>query len=279
MDSLRWILLVVAVAIIAVIYLTGRRRKTSVSQYWNDQPAEGVAVGSPGSGSTSAGSTSDSELPAHNAVDSQSRLNEAELQELGQITATDRIEQKNTRAGLSEEIYSARPQDRDVSIDEGHFSSKSGEREMLPRADAEERLVMLSIMAPDGKQYTVLEIRKALEAEGLELGLHEIYHRNKPAGSDNTVYSISSQVEPGTLGPDNAETSYTPGLALFMQLPGDFDPVIAYDDIIDTATRIKNTLGADLCDEKRQHLSVQTMRYMRDQIIEYTHKNYIQVGS
>ncbi len=63
-----------------------------------------------------------------------------------------------------------------------------------------------------------------------------------------------------------------------MQLPGDFDPVMAYDDIIDTATRIKNALGADLCDENRQHLSIQTMRYMRDQIIEYTHKNYMQTG-
>ncbi len=273
MDSLRWILLVAAVAIIAVIYLTGRRRKTSVSQYWNDQPADGVAVES-----SVHGSTSGNELPTHNVMDSQTRLNESELLELGQITATDRTERKKTQAGLTEAILTARQSDNDVSIDDEHFRSKPGEREMLPRADAEERLIMLSVMAPEGQQYTVLEIRKILEAEGLEFGLHDIYHRNKPAGSDNTLYSISSQVEPGTLGVEKAETSHTPGLALFMQLPGDFDPVMAYDDIIDTATRIKNALGADLCDEKRQQLSIQTMRYMRDQIIEYTHKNYMQTG-
>ncbi|HED15840.1 MAG TPA: hypothetical protein ENI64_03315 [Gammaproteobacteria bacterium] len=273
MDSLRWILLVVGVAIIVVIYLTGRSRKTSVSQYWNDQPADGVAVGS-----SAPDTISENNSSAHNAMDGQTRLNEAELLDLGKITATDRVEHNNTKAGFSEEIFTARPQDKDVSIDEEHFSSKPGEREMLPRANAEERLIMLSVMAPDGQQYTVQKVREVLEAEGMEFGLHDIYHRLKPAGSDNTLYSISSQVEPGTLGPKNADASRTPGLALFMQLPGDFDPVMAYDDLIDTATRIKNALGADLCDEKRQHLSVQTMRYMRDQIIEYTHKNYIQTG-
>ena len=273
MDSLRWILLIAAIAIIAVIYLSGRSRKTSVSQYWDDQPADGVAVENPGSRSGSA-----NELPANNRTGVQARLNEAELQELGNITATDRADKNNAGPGLAEAPLSAGKQDQDIAIDEEHFSSRSEEREMLPKADAEERLIMLSIMAPDDQQYTVQEIRKALDAVGLEYGLHDIYHRLTPAGSHNVIYSISSLVEPGTLGPDNAAASHTPGLALFMQLPGDFDPVMAYDDIIDTATRIKNTLGADLCDEKRQHLSIQTMRYMRDQIIEYTHKNYIQAN-
>jgi len=278
MDSLRWILLIAAIAIIAVIYFTGRSRKASVSQYWDDQPADGVAVENtgykpgtlPGSGNQAANK---------NAVDIQARLNEAELLEMGQITVTDRADKTPARPELTDDLLTTRSQDKEVSIDEGHFSSQPDVREMLPRAEAQEQLVMLSIMAPDDHQYTVKEIRKALDAEGLAFGLHDIYHRIDPAGGHNAIYSISSLVEPGTLGPGDAETSHTPGLTLFMQLPGDFDPVMAYDDIIDTATRIKNTLGADLCDEKRQRLSIQTMRYMRDQIIEYTHKNYIQVGS
>jgi len=278
MDSLRWILLIAAIAIIAGIYFSGRFRKTSVSQYWDDQPADGVAVENssshPGSVHNSA-----NELPANNRSDVQTRLNEAELLELGKISATGRVDKNNTGSGLAEDSLAACNQDKDISIDEGHFSPQAEVREMLPRADAEERLIMLSIMAPDDQQYTVQEIRKTLDAEGLKFGLHDIYHRFDTGAGQESIYSISSLVEPGTLGPDNAAASRTPGLALFMQLPGDFDPVVAYDDIIDTATRIKNALGADLCDEKRQRLSMQTMRYMRDQIIEYTHKNYIQVGN
>lgn len=273
MDSLRWILLIVAIAIIAVIYLTGRKRKTSVAQYWDDQPADGVAI----EGLRSKSGSVD-EQHAISGNDTQARLDESELQEMGRIIVADRTDKNRARQVLAGESLSAGELDKDLSIDEGHFSSKPEVRSVLPRAGAEERLIMLSVMAPDGHQYSIQEIRTALDAEGLEFGLHDIYHRLDPVDSHNVIYSISSLVEPGTLAADNAESSFTPGLALFMQLPGDFDPVLAYDDIIDTATRIKNTLGADLCDERRQRLSIQTMRYMRDQIIEYTHKNYIQAG-
>ncbi len=267
MDSFRWILLIAAVVIIALIYLTGRSRKTSISKYWEEQPTDGIAVDN-----TESRHMPTEGVSVRSGTPMQPALDEDDLQELGGIVPRDAGKPRDRQLPETAPISTVSTDGELPAVD----VNATEEREMLPKAEAEQTLITLSVMATDDGQYTIKEIRRALDNEGLKFGIHKIYHRYEPAGSHQITYSISSLVEPGTLGPEDADTTKSPGVAMFLQLPGDFDPVRAYDDMVDTATRLKNELGAELCDDKRQRLSMQTMRYMRDQLIEYTHKNYIQ---
>jgi cell division protein ZipA len=75
-------------------------------------------------------------------------------------------------------------------------------------------------------------------------------------------------VKPGTFPVSDMEAFTTPGLTLFLQLPGPLDGVEAFDDFVNTAERLAVELGGELRDEQHCVLTHQALMQVRESIVE-----------
>lgn len=133
----------------------------------------------------------------------------------------------------------------------------------------EQRLFVLHISRRDGSLYDGPDIHAALQEQKLKFGLHGIYHRITEAnGVPESVFSVANILKPGFLDPVEADHLQTPGLALFLQLPGPLEGSRAARDLLDTAAALAERLGAEVLDDKRSLLKPQTAQYMLDEIAE-----------
>jgi cell division protein ZipA len=119
-------------------------------------------------------------------------------------------------------------------------------------AEKSEKIVSLLISERDGTHILGSQIHEALRAEKLEYGARQIYHRMLRG---EPVFSVASLLKPGLLDPAMADGFSTPGLALFMVLPGPQDAAEAIKDMLGTAERLGRTLNAEVYDSKRKPLS------------------------
>ena len=71
---------------------------------------------------------------------------------------------------------------------------------------------------------------------------------------------------------DNIREQSIPGISLFLVLPGPIDGVEAFDMMMEAARAIAQSLDGELLDESGSSLSIQRERYMREEIVQFTHE-------
>jgi cell division protein ZipA len=121
------------------------------------------------------------------------------------------------------------------------------------RPSQSEKIVSLLIAVRDGTPPLHGHLlHDALQAQGLEYGARQIYHR---LYDGEAVFSVASLLKPGHLDPEAAASFATPGLTLFMILPGPVKPQDAIRDMLGTADRLAKALDAEVYDAKRKPLS------------------------
>jgi cell division protein ZipA len=157
-------------------------------------------------------------------------------------------------------------------IDEHEPVRLDGSRAARPPAhpDIEECIISLYLLAPRGEVLLGNDIKAAFQGAGLEFGQMDIYHRYPPGvhGGD-AVFSVANLVEPGVFKPSTMATFSTPGLAMFLRLPGPVDGLTAFDDFIATARLLASRLGVEVLDAQRNLLSEQAIGHLREAVIEH----------
>ena len=123
-------------------------------------------------------------------------------------------------------------------------------------------LFVISVHRNDLSHVPGEELHEALESCGLQFGAHDVYHRFSPKG--DRVFSITSMVKPGFLIPEDKDELRTPGVSLFLQLPGAVAGEAAFDDLLTTAQTLADRLDASLLDRQRQPLDTDMIRRMRE---------------
>ncbi len=126
-----------------------------------------------------------------------------------------------------------------------------------------QKIVSLLIAQREGQAILGHDLHEALEAQGLQFGARLIYHRM--LGSE-AVFSVASLLKPGHLDPAVAGTFATPGLTLFMVLPGPVRAPDAIRDMIGTAERLATALGADVFDARKQPFSPSSARALQQEV-------------
>ena len=121
-----------------------------------------------------------------------------------------------------------------------------------PRAPVEEKIVAVLIAEREGTAIFGPKIHAALRAQGLSFGDKKIYHRIE---AGKPVFSVASLIKPGYLDPAEQQGFSTPGLSVFMLLPGPMPPETAIGDMLGTARALAQQLNAELFDSNRQPLS------------------------
>jgi len=125
-----------------------------------------------------------------------------------------------------------------------------------------QKIVALLIAEREGTHVLGPQVHEALQAQGLAFGSKQIYH--KLVGGE-PVYSVASLLKPGFIIPAEAETFSTPGLSIFMVLPGPLPAMSAFNEMLNTAKKLAAQLNASVYDMRRQPLGPESeLRLERD---------------
>lgn len=151
----------------------------------------------------------------------------------------------------------------EVAVDE---SDEEILTEIPPR---HQRIIAVRLLGRDGKRIEGRELKVALGTEGLEFGRYSIYHRVIDGG--RPLYSVASLVEPGSFDPTVMDTVRFPGVSMFAVFPGPLPAPQCFDELLATARRLADRLGATLQDDSGSSLTGQRVLCIREDLVHFEH--------
>ena len=135
-----------------------------------------------------------------------------------------------------------------------------------------ERVITLRIVQREQDQMSAEAAVLALKRSGLVYGQYGIFHSFADDGADEPRFSVASLTEPGSFDLENIENAQIAGLSVFLVLPGDGDPVLRFDAMVELARALSDDLDGVLLDERGSSWSIQRERFLREEIIQYRHQ-------
>ena len=234
MSPLQWALLIFGVVAVVAVYLYSRRdRRAMEGSNESDEPL----------------------LPPAKAKDRQLDIFNSENQQFDEfgVGKPRRVAPSFDAAGA--EISPEEPDAAAAPIEIGGAARRTptvAARPAPAASEKSEKIVSLLIAEREGTHILGEQIHQALRAQRLEYGARQIYHRLLKG---EAVFSVASLLKPGHLDPALADSFSTPGLTLFMVLPGPQKPADAIRDMLSTAERLARALNAEVYDAKRKPLS------------------------
>ncbi|HKE94138.1 MAG TPA: cell division protein ZipA C-terminal FtsZ-binding domain-containing protein [Povalibacter sp.] len=130
-----------------------------------------------------------------------------------------------------------------------------------------ERRKIVSLRLAAAQRYPGEQLRYALEAESLQHGKYDVFHRLDEQGA--SVFSVASMVEPGTFELDRMTAHSYPGVTLFAQLPGPVPGVHALHELVACGKRLQESLGGTLQDDRGVPLTVHRIDRLRQEIVDF----------
>lgn len=136
-----------------------------------------------------------------------------------------------------------------------------------PGDEAPTIIAMHLICQPDGL-ISGSSLFMALAKHGMELGEMDIFHC-RVADEEEPIFSLANMVKPGTFRVSELESFATPGLVLFMQLPGPDAPMMAFETMVSVGQALADQFELTLCDARRLPLDQNGIAQMREQVRPY----------
>jgi cell division protein ZipA len=140
------------------------------------------------------------------------------------------------------------------------------------RGDGGEELhIVMTVMARGGEKFSGDRLRHALEHADLCHGEMNIFHRYEQPGDQRTptLFSAANVLAPGYFEPERMDSISSPGIAMFMRLPGPESPADAFQQMLDAAKTVARDLNGTLCDETRSTLTPQSINHLRERIADF----------
>jgi len=280
MDNLRLILILAGIAVLAAIWLfyrpEGSSRKPGASR--REDRRQEPYLGAPGerSGNDPTGA------PATDRKSDESGApRQTTLPDLGGEDKARAGEIRNHDLGRNQDCDRQPPADaaRDVPPEhewrEAEPVLKAGGSEAVAagRDDAVgPKIVTLYLRARDDRQISGLTLLDAAIKAGLRFGEMKIFHRRHRAAT-KPVFSMANITRPGSFDPSGWNLFQTPGVALFMTLPGPVSALDAWDAMLATGKRLSELLDADLMDDAQCLLTRQRIAQIREDMREFDRKS------
>ncbi len=136
-----------------------------------------------------------------------------------------------------------------------------------------QKLVLLHIKSHHSSSINGPKLWRAAEKAGLTFGAMEIFHRLHEGNKQSPpLFSVSNMIKPGTFDDSAIHELNTPGLTLFMALPGPIPALDVFDAMLATGQRLAELLDSDLLDESHSAMGRQGIQHLRDQMRQYDRK-------
>jgi len=134
------------------------------------------------------------------------------------------------------------------------------------------KIVTIRILSKGAIPFPGEQLVLALREAGLRHGRYGIFHYFPAEVDDAPVFSAASLTEPGSFDLTRLRTDAYQGISLFLGLPGPVDGVTAFDAMVTAARAISKGLDGNLVDELGSTFSIQRERYLREEIIQFQHR-------
>lgn len=240
-TELRIILIILGAIALALIYIFGRPKKPGQGKRMPFLRSNGARI-----------------EPTLGESDSEEEPNQGEL-DMGPISALD-------DDGERESAFNADGSSADVA------NTKISRAGVRP-TQAIERIVTLFVAARAGDMIHGTDLVVAAEKAGLVFGDKAIFHRLVSAkAQEGPIFSMANMVKPGSFDMRHIDALQTPGVSLFMTLPGPIPALDAWDAMLPTAERLAELLDAIVLDEERNGLGRQRIAYIRDEMRDWDRK-------
>ncbi|HEY6642931.1 cell division protein ZipA C-terminal FtsZ-binding domain-containing protein [Povalibacter sp.] len=135
-----------------------------------------------------------------------------------------------------------------------------------PRRIERRKIIALRLAAP-GQRFPGEALRDAMEAESLQFGRYDVFHRLHDDGV--SIFSVASMMEPGTFELDRMAGQQYSGVTMFAQLPGPIPGVHALSDLVECGKRMQSKLGGTLQDDRGVPLTVHRIERLRQEVIDF----------
>lgn len=281
MSDLRVSLLGIGALIVVALLLIDRlRRRRALKRSWHHlpDPADRLGVDDLESDlddwevipiSTRTHAMSDDDLGAGFAADHDS----VELDGESRMTADDREVVGGPERDIGDaegSVADAAPQTIEASqpnTSEDAAATATSTREPMPPS---ETVLVLSVLAPEGRLFGGTEIFAAAGSAGLQFDTRGIFHAYPATGGEMPIFSMANILEPGSFDRARMATIGTPGMVLFLQLPGPQGGREAFATMLAAARQLSAQLGGSLGDGRRRPLSGQAARALVEQATPYS---------
>lgn len=157
-------------------------------------------------------------------------------------------------------------------------TGKAARSSLGARPDAAfDRIVTLFLAARAGETLHGPDIVVACEKVGLAFGHMGIFHRLDDQHPERgPIFSLANLVKPGAFDLEHLHEIRTPGLSLFMTLPGPLPALDAWETLLPAAQRMAELLDAVLLDEERNAIGRQRIAHIREEMRAYDRKHEAQ---
>ncbi|MFK8079376.1 MAG: cell division protein ZipA C-terminal FtsZ-binding domain-containing protein [Granulosicoccus sp.] len=289
MENLRWILILAGVAILVLLYLSGRKRSKpgslerrgpqddndfdpllgddtlgdQIASFDDVDPDEflrsghGLSYGPGNHAGKGAGSGLSPVNLAPSDYELEDDLGRTRDSSPGFTSFAQKIESISERLSPKrrQRIAESEPEDiQDGSPSDPEFANK---------------IVTLHVVAPQNSLIDGAQLLDVFDRRGYHFGELNIFHSMHKGV---TVFSIAKMVEPGFFDIDDIDSFVTPGITLILQLPGPVPADVSFEVLISEAFEMASELNAAVLDGDRNTLSKQTLQHMREGIYEYMHR-------
>ena len=149
-------------------------------------------------------------------------------------------------------------------------SSRPSEvRQQAPVAQPAEVLVC-NVMAREGSELHGDDLLEALITGGLKFGEMNIFHKRfRGTTSGPVIFSVANILNPGTFDLNAMAEFRTIGVSLFLALPSPINNLEAFEQMLDVATHLKESLDGELKDDHRNVMTAQTIEHYRQRIRDF----------
>jgi cell division protein ZipA len=299
MEYLRWILLVIAVAVVALVYLRGRAKRKasdcSPLDAANDVPSFGARDETGDGWKDGVGPVrvvTREEVPvtplpmdkfepvaeAQDAPVDDSADEEVVPSGHDQLAAQVddvAVDSPLSSAHVEKSEPVAQPSpvvEADTHIEEDTGQPDELQRDELQREESQGKIgaddvIVLYVVADRGEELKGEQILGATIATHLEYGDMDIFHRRD--GQQKILFSMANMMEPGTFDYHQMHELKTRGVSLFIQLGLCDDPVEALDEMLVCAHTLATMLNARMCDSDRRLLNETMARTLREKARYY----------
>ena len=271
MDNFRWILLGVGIFIVVVIYLISRKNRRDFYRDDENQPEDLPDIATTNWDDLEEG-VGEVRIVAHTndeAMDYASAESKDYLKvdrdgsdyydEDDALMAVYRSSRGSSTATAPEPAEVQTP----VSVPEIEpAAAPVAEDEPATKPAPSETVLVLNIVARDGSSLHGDSINSVAHANNMVFGDMNIYHHLDR--NDQPDFSMINMVKPGSFDPASIHNLSTPGISLFMQLPGPENASDAFTDMLQTAYRMSEILEARLCDQRREPLTESVVEEYRN---------------
>lgn len=166
---------------------------------------------------------------------------------------------KQELAARQTELFSDSPGD--------YYSEEDKEDE---HTQEPEEVIVINVMAKSGEHFAGKDLLPILLKQGMQLGKMSIFHKHADADANGPVmFSMANIVKPGTFDVTQMDEFTTPGVSFFLQLPNKLGNMRCFEEMLQAANSIRESLHGDLKDEHRSVITRQTIEHCRQRIQDF----------